>query len=350
MRHSVELVMGCPVKETFTGSARQGKRVITVIIDFFDEIKYELDVVEEELKKAVHCPDPLLTEAATHLVSAGGKRLRPIFCLLGGKFHNFNLDRLVPLAVALELIHMATLVHDDVVDSSITRRGIPTIKARWGNRISTHVGDYLLGKSLVLISRYEDPLIPKVLADTSVKMCEGEIVQISTSFKTDQTNRDYFYRINRKTALLISASCKLGAVACGAPEPLHQALHRFGHHIGMAFQITDDILDMTAEQVELGKPIGGDLRQGIITLPAIYALKNSPRRERLREIAVNRSKSEEEVNEAIALITECGGIDYAAGVARKYITKAQKELAALPDVPVKKTMQAVAEFVGVRSF
>lgn len=337
-------------RKQLPGTARHDKRVITVIIDFFDDIKYELSVVEEELKKAVHCPDPLLTEAATHLVSAGGKRLRPIFCLLGGKFHNFDLDRLVPLAVALELIHMATLVHDDVVDASMTRRGIPTIKARWGNRISTHVGDYLLGQSLVLISRYKDPLIPRVLADTSVKMCEGEIVQIATAFKTDQTNRDYFYRINRKTALLISASCKLGAVACGAPEPLHQALHRFGHHIGMAFQITDDILDMTAEQVKLGKPIGGDLRQGIITLPAIYALKNSPNRDRLRQIAANRNKTEEEVNEAIALIKECGGIEYAAGVAGRYIAKAKKELAALPDVPVKKTLQTVADFVGVRSF
>lgn len=324
--------------------------MITVIIDFFDEIKYELSVVEEELMSAVRCPDPLLTETATHLVSAGGKRLRPIFCLLGGKFYDFNLDRLVPLAVALELIHMASLVHDDVVDSSMTRRGIPTIKARWGNKISAHLGDYLLGKSLVLIAQYEDPLIPKVLADTSVKMSEGEIVQIATSFNTNQALRDYFYRINRKTALLISASCKLGAVACGAPEPLHQALHRFGHHIGMAFQITDDILDMTAEQVKLGKPIGGDLRQGIITLPAIYALHNSPKRERLQKIATNRNKSDEEVNEAIELITACGGVEYAAGVARKYIIKAKQELAELPDVPVKKTMQTIADFVGIRSF
>ena len=173
--------------------------MIRVSIDFFDDIKHELNVVEEELQKAVHFSDPLLTEAATHLVSAGGKRLRPIFCILGGKFHNFDMDKLVPLAVALELIHMASLVHDDVVDSSMTRRGMPTIKARWGNRISTHVGDYLLGKSLVLIARYQDPLIPKVLAETSVKMSEGEIVQISTSFNTNQANRDYFYRINRKS-------------------------------------------------------------------------------------------------------------------------------------------------------
>ncbi|TYO94988.1 polyprenyl synthetase family protein [Desulfallas thermosapovorans] len=321
-----------------------------MIFDFFSEIKTELSVVEDELKNAVKSSDPLLTETATHLINAGGKRLRPAFCLLGGKFYNFNMDKLVPIAVALELIHMASLVHDDVVDSSLTRRGIPTVRAKWGNRISTHIGDYLLGKSLILISRYEEPLIPRVLADTSVKMSEGEILQISTTYNTDQNIKDYFYRINRKTALLISASCQLGAVACGAPQHLHQSLRRFGHHIGMAFQITDDILDMTAEQIKLGKPVGGDLRQGIITLPTIYALKESSDRNRLHEIIQKIDKSEEEVHEAIDLITRCGGIEYSAAIANQYIAKAKKELTKLPDVPVKKTMQIIADFIGVRKF
>lgn len=326
------------------------KWVKKMMLNFFNEIKQELCIVEDELKLAVRSSDPLLTDTSTHLINAGGKRLRPAFCLLGGKFYHFDLDKLIPLAVALELIHMATLVHDDVVDSSLTRRGIPTVKAKWGNRISTHIGDYLLGKSLILISRYENPLIPKVLADTSVKMCEGEIIQITTSYNTDQTIRDYFYRINRKTALLISASCQLGAVACGAPAPLHQSLRRFGHHIGMAFQITDDILDMTAEQIKLGKPVGGDLRQGIITLPVIYALQHSGERQKLQELITKPNKTEEEVNKAIALITACGGIDYSAEVARKYIVKAKKELSRLPDVPVKKTLQVIADFIPIRKF
>ncbi len=321
-----------------------------MIFDFFSEIKNELGVVEDELKKAVRSSDPLLTETATHLISAGGKRLRPAFCLLGGKFCNFNMDKLVPLAVALELIHMASLVHDDVVDSSLTRRGIPTIKAQWGNRISTHIGDYLLGKSLILISRYEEPSIPRVLADTSIKMCEGEILQITATYNTDQSIKDYFYRINRKTALLISASCQLGAVACGAPRRLHQSLRRFGHYIGMAFQITDDILDMTAEQIRLGKPVGGDLRQGIITLPAIYALKKSNAGDKLQAIINKPDKSEQEVNEAIDLITKNGGIAYSADIAGQYVAKAKKELAKLPEVPVKRTMQTIADFINIRKF
>ncbi|KAF1084720.1 Heptaprenyl diphosphate synthase component 2 [Sporotomaculum syntrophicum] len=321
-----------------------------MIFDFFSEIRNELSVVEEELIKAVRSSDPLLTETATHLIKAGGKRLRPAFCLLGGKFANFELNRIVPLAVALELIHMATLVHDDVVDASLTRRGQPTVKAQLGNRISTHIGDYLLGKSLILISLYDDPLIPRVLAETSVKMSEGEILQIATTYDLDQNIKDYFYRINRKTALLISASCQLGAVACGAPRQLHQTLRRFGHYIGMAFQITDDILDMTAEQTKLGKPVGGDLRQGIITLPAIYALRKGSVRNRLQEIISKTDKSDQEIHEAIDLIIGCGGIDYADAISDKYIAKAKKELAGLPDVPVKKTMQIIAEFIGIRSF
>ncbi len=321
-----------------------------MIFDFFSEIKNELSVVEDELIKTVRSSDPLLTETATHLIKAGGKRLRPAFCLLGGKFANFDLDKIVSLAVALELIHMASLVHDDVVDASLTRRGRPTVKAQWGNRISTHIGDYLLGKSLILISRYKEPLIPKVLAETSVRMSEGEILQISTIYDTNQNIKDYFYRINRKTALLISASCQLGAVACGAPRQLHQTLRRFGHYIGMAFQITDDILDMTAEQTKLGKPVGGDLKQGIITLPTIYALRKSSARDRLLEIISKPDKNEQEVCEAIDLITRCGGIDYSASLATQYINKAKKELPGLPDVPVKKTLQIIAEFIGIRNF
>jgi len=325
-----------------------------MIFDFFSEIRTELAVVEKELLNTVRSPDELLTETATELIKAGGKRLRPAFCLLGGKFADFDLERIVPLAVSLELIHMATLVHDDVVDASLTRRGQPTLKARLGNNISTHIGDYLLGKSLLLIAQYENPLIPSVLAETSVKMSEGEILQISTCYDTNQTIKDYFYRINRKTALLISASCQLGAVACNAPSYLHHTLRRFGHYIGMAFQITDDILDMTAEQTELGKPVGGDLRQGIITLPVIYALNKSSLKksnvyDHLLEIIIKPAKTDQEVSEAIDLIAGCGGIDYAFALAAKYIDKAQKELIALPEVPVKRTMQIIAEFIGIRN-
>ncbi|WP_333871353.1 polyprenyl synthetase family protein, partial [Desulforamulus putei] len=284
------------------------------------------------------------------LLNAGGKRLRPAFALLAGKLYNYRLEKLLPLAVALELIHMASLVHDDVVDDSMTRRGTPTVKANWGNKISMHTGDYLFAKSLVLISQYENPVIARVLAETSVKMCEGEIHQISTAYSADQSWRDYFYRIERKTALLIAASCQLGAVAAGAPEKDHKRLRRFGHQLGVAFQITDDVLDMVADQTLLGKPIGGDLRQGILTMPVIYSMEKSPRRQRLRELVEIQDKTDDQVKEAIEIIKEAGGIEFSFNVARKYIEKAKMNLTFLPDRPVKQTFYEIADFIGIRRF
>ncbi|GAB6157772.1 polyprenyl synthetase family protein [Desulfotomaculum varum] len=320
------------------------------MLDFFRQVRQDLEVVEQEIKAVVQSRDPLLTQTSLHLLNAGGKRLRPAFALLAGKLYNYSLEKLLPLAVALELIHMASLVHDDVVDDSQTRRGTPTVKAKWGNAISMHTGDYLFAKSLVLISQYENPVIARVLAETSVKMCEGEIHQISTSFKADQSWRDYFYRIERKTALLIAASCQLGAVAAGAPAKDYLRLRRFGHQLGMAFQITDDVLDMVADQSLLGKPIGGDLRQGILTMPVLYSLEKSPQRRRLRELVEIPNKTEEQVKEAIEIIKEAGGIEFSFEVARRYIDKAKNNLALLPDRPVKQTFYEIADFIGIRRF
>lgn len=321
------------------------------VLELFSGIKNELQAVERELKSVVKGDNTILAETSTHLLNAGGKRLRPALNILGAKFSNFDFEKVLTLAVALELIHMATLVHDDVVDASLTRRGIPTVKAKWGNNISTHVGSYLFAKSLILISRYREiPLVAKVLSDISVKMCEGEIQQISASFDICQTIKDYFYRIKRKTALLISASIQLGAVVCGAPSSIYLPLHRYGNHIGMAFQITDDILDMVADEEQLGKPVGSDLRQGIITIPAIYAICRCHQKDRLVSIVKKVDKSEDEIREAIELIKGTGAIDYSFEVALKYLKKAKEELKKLPDIPARHTLSLAADFIGARRF
>lgn len=320
------------------------------MLDIFTEIRKEIGCVETELRNIVSDADPLIKDTSIHLISAGGKRLRPAFSFLGGKFYNYDHERVLPLAVALELIHMATLVHDDVVDSSMTRRNKPTVKAMWGNKISTHLGDYLFGKSLKLIAWYGNSVIARVLADTSVKMCEGEIHQLASSKNANQTVRDYFYRIKRKTALLIAASCQLGAAACGAPVSIQRSLRRYGHCIGMAFQITDDILDLVADQKQLGKPIGSDLRQGIVTLPLIYALKHSPHSDRLAEIVVRDEKTADEVDEACSMVISCGGVDYSNKVVQKYVNNAREQLKVLPDITARSTLDTVAGFIGVRKF
>lgn len=318
--------------------------------ELFYEIADDLKIVENELQKVVQASNPLLKETATHLLNAGGKRLRPAFALLAGKFHQYDSEKLIPISVALELIHMASLVHDDVIDASVTRRGIPTVKANWGNKISMHTGDYISGQSLILISQYENPEISKVLSDVIVKMCEGEIQQIITSFNTNQGIKDYFYRIKRKTALLISASCRCGALAVDAPAAVTQALTLYGHYLGMAFQITDDILDMIADQDELGKPVGGDLRQGIITLPIIFAMQSSSQSKRLLEIIAQREKSERDVQDAIQIIKDSGSIDQAFAMSNQYIDKAKAQLELLPDIESRDTLALIAEFVNIRKY
>lgn len=319
-------------------------------IELLEDLQADLKIVENQLSEHVQSTSPMLTKASLHLFQAGGKRLRPAFALLAGKCCNSKLDILLPLAVALELIHMASLVHDDVIDNSLTRRGIPTVKAQWGDKVSLHTGDYLFAKSLILISQYKNQRIAKILADVSVEMCEGEIQQIATSYDLQQNLKDYFYRIKRKTAMLISASCQLGAVASNAEPIIERALTKYGHYLGMAFQITDDILDMTANQKELGKPIGSDLRQGIITLPTIYALKYAIEKQELATIIVNRQKTDDGINEAIEIIKNSGAIEYSFAIAQSFIIKAKNQLHHIPSPECQHTLAYLADFVQIRNF
>ncbi|HEX3031814.1 MAG TPA: polyprenyl synthetase family protein [Bacillota bacterium] len=318
--------------------------------ELFAEIQDELKVVEARLGEIVKDPDQLLSTTSSHLLMAGGKRLRPAFALLAAKIREECLEQAISIAVAMELIHMASLVHDDVVDASVTRRGMPTVKAMWGNKVSMHTGDHIFAKSLILISEYADPRIAQVLSQTSVQMSEGEVQQIISSFDPQQTIKDYFYRIKRKTALLISASCRCGAIAVGASDTYVSALTRYGHYLGMAFQITDDILDLVADEEELGKPIGGDLRQGIITLPIIFALQSPEQREALLQIIPKRDKTEDEVTQAIQLIKDSGAIGYSFDMSDRFIKKALAQLDLLPQVPVVDTFRLIAGYINLRRY
>ncbi len=319
------------------------------MLPLFSEVSDELRTVELELERVLISRNALLTQSATHLFRAGGKRLRPAFALLSAKCWVGDVTSVIPLAVALELIHGATLIHDDVVDDSYTRRGMPTVRAIWGDRVSTHTGDYLLAKAMILVSGYRNSVIISDLARTCVKMCEGEMIQMRGAYQSDL--RNYLYRIRCKTGYLIEASCKLGAVAIGAPRSFYHSLRRFGHYLGMAFQITDDVLDMVADESKLGKPVGSDLRQGLVTLPAIHVLRQDRKETvRLRQIVETRMKTDEEVHEAIDLIHRLGGIKYARRIAGAYLDKAIRELRRLPDTPASRSLREIAEFIQVRHF
>jgi len=316
----------------------------------FNQINADLERVETELFRFVETDFPVLHESSVHLLAAGGKRLRPAFTLLAGKFYDYSLEKLLPVAMALELIHMATLVHDDVVDAALTRRGRATVKAKWGNIVSVQTGDYLLAKSLLLIAQIDNPEVSRILAEVSVEMCQGEIQQLKTSFDTRQNLEEYYYRIKRNTALLISACCRLGGLVTGAPPRQVWALGAYGHALGMAFQIVDDILDVTAEASELGKPIGGDLRQGVMTLPMIIALMRSASRQHLERLLAKQEKSDAEVAQAIELIKESGAIEEAMQWVDLYVVKAKKILKELPDGPPRQALGELAEFIRTRRF
>ncbi|MFD0711157.1 polyprenyl synthetase family protein [Paenibacillus sp. GCM10027626] len=322
------------------------------LLDIYAKMKGDLDVIERELARSVTTDHALLTETSTHLLKAGGKRIRPIFVLLAGKFGNYDLDVLGRVAVPLELIHMASLVHDDVIDNAQTRRGQLTVKAKWDNRIAMYTGDYIYGKALMIATELHNPLIHQILSKAMVQMCIGEMEQIRDFFNTGQSVRNYLLRIRRKTALLLAISCQLGAVAAGADYKVSNGLYRFGYNVGMAFQIRDDLLDLLGTEKQLGKPPGSDIRQGNITLPVLLALREPAIRERLLADLqhIRLTDGACDMKPTLKMIRKSEGIKVAERLAERYIDKAIATLAVLPDNPAKKNLADIAHFVAKRNY
>lgn len=316
----------------------------------FKEIQTDLEYVESELHKYTKSSVKLLTQSSKWLVDAGGKRLRPAFVLLSGKLFKYDLERIGQLAAAIELIHMATLVHDDVIDHAATRRGVPTVSAKWGDSVAMQTGDYIFSQALKILARYGTPEIISFLATVSLEMCEGEIEQSISIGRTDLNLRNYLRRIKRKTAYLISACCFIGAVASDAPPHLAHHLKKYGYYVGMAYQISDDLLDFVGSEQVCGKPVGSDLRQGIITIPVVYALNNQQIGKRLLSLLEKESKDQSDWDEAFSLIKDAGAIKTAQNLCNKYLQKAKKELIHLPDQPTRSIFVEIADFIGNRDF
>ena len=315
---------------------------------YFDSISTELDLVVAALVKSVDSNVKIIDHAAAHLIKAGGKRIRPAFVLLAAKYFREHIEYIIPMAVALELIHVATLVHDDVIDNSDLRRGAPTVRSEWGNRVSIYTGNYIFAHALTLIEEYDQTEIVDILADTSMKICEGEINQMFSCYRTDLGLKNYLRRIERKTALLISVSCQLGAMVSDANSEQIKALKEYGYYLGMAFQITDDILDFIADEKTLGKPTGSDIRQGVITLPAIYALKYDPHRDELKRLLASPELCKTEAERIIDIIVNSAGIDYAYYATNHFANQAQKKLGLLPASPLRQTFAEFADFLSAR--
>lgn len=309
----------------------------------------ELAVVEKELASVIVSQVDLVTDIGSHLLRAGGKRLRPALYILCAKSGG-PAAVCLPVAVALELIHMATLVHDDVIDGAATRRGLPTANARWGNHVSVLTGDFFFAKAFSLIATHAGPTSLNRLTDAICEICEGEISQAGDLYNPQQTEAAYLSRIGKKTAGFIAVSCELGALAAGLPAADAVALRQYGYAIGMAFQITDDILDITASSEQIGKPVGNDLRQGVLTLPVIYALANSPRRRELAELIAAREMSADHVARGIAIVRETEAVEYSYGHVGRYLETARAVLPASLPADIRASLINIADFIGLRKF
>lgn len=238
------------------------------------KIKNILKEVDAELERLVNVDDAFVRECALNTIRAGGKRLRPIFVILSAQYFGVKNEDIVKFASIMELVHTASLIHDDVNDNSDLRRGRPTINATYDNNVAVHIGVYILIEALKKV--YEVPHtkeLLQILTHTAVEMARGEVAQLASMFDTEQTIESYNYRIERKTALLIAICCQTGAILSDASPEEVDAFYRFGHHLGMAFQIKDDMLDLLPVDDKIGKPIGHDLESGLINLPTILLLQ-----------------------------------------------------------------------------
>ncbi len=311
-------------------------------------LKKDLNTIESALESTVIAEHKILHEASLQLLKAGGKRLRPVFALLASKFGNASNERVTNVASTLELIHMASLVHDDVIDNSNLRRGKPTVKAKWDNRIAMFSGDFIFARALERFTTVEDKKAHEVLSHTMIELTLGEIEQIKDKHNFDQNLRTYLRRIKRKTALLISSSCQLGAIAGRCSPQIEKALFRYGYFIGMSYQIIDDILDFTATEAQLGKPAGSDLLQGNITLPVFYAIENSELKQDLIQYFHKNNNDEISFSELLNRIKESNAIERSRELSNQYLQKAYDSLAYVPECKAKDTLLDIANYIGAR--
>ena len=324
------------------------------MLNFFEvhEMKEQLGDVEAYLEDTVgHLPSPT-RERALNILRAGGKRVRPAFAIMTASMFGKEKE-IIPLAAALEMIHMASLIHDDVVDQADTRRGRGTINALYGDGYAVYVGDYVLTRAIEIVRQQPNSnRLLQIMADLSIEMSLGEVEQLRSAFDIKQTVEDYNYRIDRKTALLMATSCQAAAVASGASEDEIDIFYKIGYNLGMEFQIRDDILDMRSNTKKLGKPAGSDLAHGIMTLPTILVLQQDfAEKEELLQLIENRfSGGQSEVERAIAIIIKQGGLEEASVYADGYLAQAKAYISQLPEYKRKKMLLSGVDYFKERTF
>ncbi|MBI3752638.1 MAG: polyprenyl synthetase family protein [Deltaproteobacteria bacterium] len=322
------------------------------IQEAYDIIRQDLKDVEQEFRKNLDSDVHLIRKVGEYILNNGGKRLRPSLLLLSAKLCGYQGDRHIPLAAVTEFIHTATLLHDDVVDNAGMRRGKAAANTLWGSGASILVGDFLFSKSFCLTVADGDLNILKVLSRTTTRMAEGEVQQLLKGSDAQATEADYLAVVTNKTASLISATCQIGAILGKTPMEKENALAGYGMDLGIAFQLVDDCLDYTSSNEELGKAIGNDLREGKMTLPLIYTIKNAAAAEK-EEILMALESDElkdSQLAAVMGLINKYKGIAYTLSMARQHIEKAKTCLNTFEPNLERAALMALADYVVERTY
>jgi geranylgeranyl pyrophosphate synthase len=315
--------------------------------EIYAPVARDLEKVESALKGISNVDFPWLAQLLDHAMGSGGKRIRPALTLLSGKFFNYRFEYLLHMALSIELMHTATLIHDDAIDKSDTRRGRATIYKLWGTDPAILFGDYLFAKAGVSVSFTESIRAIRIFSETLMTISRGELLQASNAFNLNQTREMYLQRIFGKTASLFCLSTETGGILSQAPETAIQALKDYGKDLGLGFQIVDDILDFIRTEEELGKPAGSDLAQGTLTLPAMLLNERFPGDNPVKRLFQDH-KAQQNVKLAIEQVRNSSIVKECFDVARTYCNQACRRLAELPDGPGKRSLAELADFVVER--
>ena len=311
-------------------------------------IQEDLAEVESRLEEATKVSPPWLAQLLKHSLKSGGKRIRPALVLLSGRFYHYEPGYLIPMAVAIEVLHTATLVHDDAIDHSPLRRGRPTVNKIWGDAKAILLGDYLLAKAEELVSETQNLRVTRLFAQAIMTLASGELGQAFSAFNLEQTQEQYLARVSAKTASLITLAVQSGAILSRAPEEAATTLGEYGHNLGIAFQIVDDILDFTGDEAEMGKPVGSDLAEGTLTLPAMMVLERYPVDNPIRRLFQREGDRAENIRLAIELVAKSGVLEDCYRVAREYSARACDSLELLAANPARESLKGLAQYVVAR--
>jgi geranylgeranyl pyrophosphate synthase len=316
------------------------------VASIYGPVQEDLRLVEDTFDRIKHVENfPALAKMLGHVLGGGGKRIRPAIALLAGKFGDYDIDLHVPLASSIELLHTATLVHDDVIDASPSRRGRATANALFNNAASVMLGDYMFAHAAELISRTNNTAVVRLFAHTIMAIAGGELHQDLSAYEYSPDTLRYFARIEGKTASLFATSAEGGAMVARCTEGEREALRLYGLNVGMAFQVVDDILDFAGDEEEMGKPIGSDLLQGTLTLPSLLLMERYPKDNPIKKAFRYRKPKEEFVAQAVRMVLDTDILDETYRVARDFRDRAVAALQALPRDEPRAALEDIAEYI-----